>query len=245
MKSRFGISGSELKWIAVITMVIDHFGACILENSVLNVHGNSPLAGVFSEQWDAIYSFDRILRCVGRVAFPLFCFLLVEGFFHTRDVKRYALRLGLFALISEIPFDLAVRGVPFAWSYQNVYFTLLIGLLTIWFMEEKKKQWWLRMAGFFIGCGAAYLLHTDYDVFGVALIALLYLLREQRLVQSVGGALVCLGEEWPAIFAFVLTYFYDGRRGRQSKWFFYWFYPAHLLLYYLIGAYLLPGIWLA
>ncbi|MCD8098448.1 MAG: conjugal transfer protein TraX [Lachnospiraceae bacterium] len=244
MKNRFGISGSELKWIAVITMAIDHLGACILENFVLNGNGNSPLGSIFAGQWGVIHAFDRILRCVGRVSFPLFCFLLVEGFFHTRDVKRYAMRLGLFALLSEIPFDLALRGKAFVWSCQNVYFTLLIGLLTIWFMEGQKERRWLQLPGFLVGCGAAYLLHTDYDVFGIALIAFLYLLREQRLVQSVGGALLCLWEEWSAIFAFALTYLYNGRRGRQSKWFFYCFYPAHLLLYYLIGAYLLPVIWM-
>ena len=118
-----GISGSVLKWFAVITMVIDHFGASVLETYVMNVWGRSPLGNLFSDHWNELLRVDRILRYIGRPAFPIFCFLLVEGFLHTRDVKKYAMRLGIFALISEIPFDLAVRGKFFDWQYQNVYVT--------------------------------------------------------------------------------------------------------------------------
>ncbi|MCI9067722.1 MAG: conjugal transfer protein TraX, partial [Lachnospiraceae bacterium] len=88
MKGKKILNGRTLKWIAVVTMFIDHLGIVL-----------SP--GVSTEVW-------RTMRIVGRIAFPIFCFLLVEGFYHTRDVKKYLLRLGAFALVSELPFDLVV-----------------------------------------------------------------------------------------------------------------------------------------
>ena len=137
MKIKTGISGSVLKWIAVITMAIDHMGAGFLESYVMNAWGGSPIGNTFAGRWNEILSVDQILRYIGRPAFPIFCFLLVQGFLHTRDVKKYAIRLGIFALISEIPFDLALHIRPFHWQNQNVFFTLLLGLLAIWFMQSR------------------------------------------------------------------------------------------------------------
>lgn len=79
---------------------------------------------------------DRVIRKIGRPAFPVFCFFIVEGFCHTRNVKNYAVRLGIFALISEVPFDLAIFGTPFHWGHQNVFFTLFLGLLLIWYLRD-------------------------------------------------------------------------------------------------------------
>lgn len=238
-----GVSGSVLKWIAVVTMAIDHAGACFLEVFALNVWGGSPFGERFTGSFQEILEIDMILRYIGRVAFPIFCFLLVEGFLHTRNVKKYAVRLGIFALISEIPFDLALHLRPFAWENQNVYFTLFLGLLTIWFMKTYGETLPVRIVGLAGGALLAELLHTDYGAFGVGLIAVLYLLRNNRLWQCVLGALCCVWE-YTAPLAFVPVYLYNGERGRQPKWFFYWFYPAHLLLYYVIGMWVLPGIWM-
>ena len=91
-----GISGSTLKIIAIITMLIDHIGAVVIAPVMIQRSGN-----LYME--DDLYGIYSLLRTIGRIAFPIFCFLLVEGFVHTRNVKRYAIRLGLFAIISEIP----------------------------------------------------------------------------------------------------------------------------------------------
>ena len=97
--SREFLNGSNLKWIAMITMLIDHMGYLLLGYGVLWVLPESAIQYV---KWYRIY---WMMRCVGRVAFPVYAFLLTEGIVHTRDWKRYAWRLGIFAFLSEIPFD--------------------------------------------------------------------------------------------------------------------------------------------
>jgi hypothetical protein len=135
------ISGSTLKLIAIITMLIDHTAAVVLEKIIVAGESSNTIA------YDSVLYFIYVLmRMIGRLAFPIFCFLLVEGFLHTRSVRKYAIRLAAFALISEIPFDLALFGEPFYFNYQNVFFTLLIGLLVMIgfkFISEKAadKKW--------------------------------------------------------------------------------------------------------
>ena len=127
MENKKGISGSTLKMIAIVTMVIDHIGAAVLAR-LLMVNGLGELDQTNADaimQWlsanGALYWTYTVMRMIGRVAFPIFCFLLVEGFLHTHDVKKYAMRLGLFALISEIPFDLAFSDKILEFNYQNVF----------------------------------------------------------------------------------------------------------------------------
>jgi ABC-type amino acid transport system permease subunit len=241
MKTKWGISGSTLKWIAIISMAIDHIGAGILEAGLLNAWGTSPLGNFFGAYWQQIYQIDQVLRKIGRPAFPIFCFLLVEGFLHTHDVKKYAIRLGLFALISEIPFDLLLFLKPVDWSHQNVFFTLLLGLLAIWFIDSHGETVLVRIAALGVGMLLGELLRTDYGAFGVGLILVLYVLRKNRFWQCILGALLCVWE-YTAPIAFLFIWFYNGERGRQPKWFFYWFYPVHLFCYYILTAWVLPGL---
>lgn len=245
-----GLSGSALKWLAIVTMFIDHIGACLLEVYVMDIYGNSPYHGFrrFSyEEMMACYQLDRVLRGIGRLAFPIFCFLLVEGFIHTRNVKKYALRLGLFCVISEIPFNLAFQGELLAPYYQNVFFTLLLGLLGIWGCSyfRDKKQWILAILCLLLAAGAAEMLHTDYASFGVLFIELQYLLYNKRVFRTLVGVACLLFyggiEMWGAL-AFLPISFYNGTRGRQPKYFFYIFYPVHLLLLVAVGNWILPAL---
>ena len=107
MKERKGISGSTLKIIAIITMLIDHIGAGVL-GRLLVVRGMNETADLnaWIDANSTLVITYQMMRFVGRLAFPIFCFLLIEGFEHTHDVKKYALRLLSFCLVSEIPFDL-------------------------------------------------------------------------------------------------------------------------------------------
>ncbi len=233
-----GISGSTLKLIAIITMLIDHTGACVIR-AITHLPDIRADAGALAT-WQNIYN---ISRDIGRIAFPIFCFLLVEGFLHTRDVKRYALRLFVFALISEIPFDLALKGGIFVPSYQNVYFTLLIGLLVLygiqWITQNGSRNLLLCVFPIAAGMLLAWAMKTDYSYKGVFLIAILYLLRSSRIYQCIGGV-AAMAWELPAPVAFIPVYFYNGKRGLSLKYFFYWFYPVHLMILWAVKTFLLP-----
>ncbi|MDK2808185.1 MAG: hypothetical protein PWP24_920 [Clostridiales bacterium] len=235
---RFGISGSTLKLIAIVTMLIDHIGAAILE-AMPGFYASMQVRG-------SLYIADRICRATGRIAFPIFCFLLVEGFFHTRSRSKYALRLAVFALVSEIPFDLAFRGQWWYPGYQNVFFTLLIGLIMMIGIQYEREHVLPRLAKgknivalllqtliFVAAAIVAQLLHTDYGMWGIVAIFGMYILRFNRLYQCLVEALYFMSFEFPsAALSFLLLYFYNGKRGISLKYVFYLFYPVHLLVLY-------------
>ena len=236
LSPRCSFSGTALKTIACITMLIDHIGASCIEAGLLLPELET--GEVSGGAWDqlSLFQLDRVLRFTGRLAFPIFCFLLVEGFVHTRDVKKYVRRLFLFALISEVPFDLAFFRTPFALDHQNVYWTLALGVLAMAGLKRLEKEnglpgWQgLVWAG---GCAAlALAANTDYNAIGVIIICALYLTRTNRKWQCLAGALLFMFE-LTAPLAFVLVWFYNGQRGACSplqKKAFYWFYPVHLLV---------------
>lgn len=223
---RCGLSGTALKLIACVTMLIDHIGASCIEAGV-GTAANCPVS---------LLEMDRILRLIGRLAFPIFCFLLVEGFLHTHDGKQYLRRLLLFGAVSEIPFDMAFFRVPFYGGHQNVYWTLALGVIAMAAMQRSQdaagRLTWQGGAAAVACALAAELAATDYGAIGVALIAALYMTRKSRTQQSILGAGMMLFER-TAPLAFVLTWFYNGQRGRcpqWAKWAFYLFYPMHLVV---------------
>ena len=204
VQKRQGLSGTTLKLMACITMLIDHIGASCLEAGLL-----VPLiaSGTFSTD-------------------PAVASLL--------QMDRYVERLFLFGLLSEVPFDMAFFRTPFHWGNQNVYWTLALGVLAMALMQkfqdaEGNIAWKGRLAA--LGCVVlAQLLQTDYGAIGVALIVALYLTRNNRKYQCIIGAVMMLFE-LTAPLAFVLIWFYNGQRGRCPqwvKWAFYGFYPVHL-----------------
>lgn len=226
-----GLSGSALKSIAIITMLIDHIGAAVLARLIIGGNGS-----------EFLYQSYLMLRAIGRISFPIFCFLLVEGFEHTRDRKKYALRLFAFALISEVPFDLAFSSKVLEFEHQNVFFTLFIGLITIMaFHEVEQKVEWnsivraVALVGTMLaGMGLAYLLRTDYDAKGVMCIMALYAFRQIRGAQILAGCIAFGWWEIEALVAFIPIAFYNGKRGWNMKYVFYLFYPLHLLILYVV-----------
>ncbi len=220
------MSGFVLKIIACLTMLVDH------------------AAVVFAADLpDSVYA---LMRCVGRLAFVIFCFFIAEGFVHTRHRLSYALRLGLFALISEIPFDLVCFGRVMDLSQQNVYFTLLLGLLGIWAWDHFKNKN-LSYLGIFclLGCAmVAWMLGADYGAGGVMLIAVMYMLREHKEWQGLGVMAVLIGmtaiSAPTQLFGFggwlLCVAAYNGRRGPRLKYILYLFYPVHLLLLWTIRS---------
>lgn len=233
-----GISGSTIKIIAIVSMLIDHIGAVVVYRYI----GYTIRQGNIAP--NEIYELYHLLRNIGRWGFPIFCFLLVEGFLHTRSVVKYALRLGLFALVSEIPFNLAFSGRVFDPSYQNVFFTLFIGLLVmICFRTVERTNLHIALKALFFllsliaGYYIAVFLCTDYNGIGVCCILVIYFFRNNKSLQLLAGSLAFMWEV-PAPMAFIPIAFYNGKRGLKMKYFFYVFYPVHLLVLYFT-AYLL------
>ena len=207
------LSGFQLKCIAILSMALDHTGAVLFPQEI----------------W---------LRCAGRLAFPIFCFLIVEGFVHTHDVYRYMARMGVFALISEIPYDLAFRGVCLEFAYQNVFFTLLIGIAMMKLLSVT-RLWPEKAAILILAMWLAVVLRTDYNFRGILLIFMLYVFREQKFLAAAAGGLwnfLYTGTvQRYGVFSAVPMLLYNGKPGRRMKYFFYIFYPAHLLILYGIS----------
>lgn len=236
--ARKGISGSTLKLIAIITMLIDHLAAGVLLR-YLQVDWSETGAGIYT-----------LMRGIGRIAFPIFCFLLTEGFVHTGNRRRYALRMAAFALVSEVPFDLVFRGQVLETTYQNVFFTLLIGFCTMAAIDAigRAESAHIRTqiagvavlpmlgqaAAAILGMAFAEALRTDYGARGVMCILVFYVFRKSRLAQIFAGCLAFVWWEPPALLAFCPIALYNGKRGWRIKYFFYLFYPVHLFLLYLL-----------
>ncbi|WP_086312424.1 hypothetical protein A5821_000135 [Enterococcus sp. 7F3_DIV0205] len=242
METPHFLSGSQLKWIAIFAMLLDHTAKIIsfqpsLAMSLPFTSEPDPLA----ESLQAIFP---VFILIGRLAFPIFCFLLVEGFLHTSNTKRYLVRLALFALISEVPYDLAFSHQLIDLRSQNVFFTLLIGLIVIIGLKKLATR---SMATTILSLGLigtgiflAEWLHTDYGGWiGVLLIVVLYLFRDFRLLKCLLGAIILLQNSLFGPIAFFLIYFYNGKRGKQWKYFFYWFYPVHLFVLTSIQQFLI------
>lgn len=245
VQEKKGLCGSTLKLIAVVAMFIDHLGAAVLARVLMYGRMVTLNGGNAVTQWllenEHLYTIYMVMRFIGRIAFPIYCFLMIQGFEHTRDRRKYAFRLGLFAIISEIPFDLAFSGKILEFGYQNVFFTLFIGFLTMWACNTvaQKAEWGkvpkalLSILIVAAGMIIAKLLKTDYDAIGVFCIMVLFFARKNKVQQIVAG---CLAFCWEltAPLAFIPIGFYNGKRGWKMKYFFYIFYPAHLLLLYVI-----------
>ena len=202
LSPRRTFSGTALKTIACITMLVDHIGASCIEAGILTPGLDAGTLSQDTLSAYPLYRLDMVLRFTGRLAFPLFCFLLVEGFVHTHNVKGYLGRLVLFGLLSEVPFDLAFFRTPFYPGAQNVYWTLALAA------------------------------NTDYNAIGVIIICALYLTRADRKRQCLVGAVLFLFElTAPLAFVLVWFYNGQrGACSPLQKKAFYWFYPVHLAL---------------
>lgn len=278
-KKQFGfLSGSFLKIFAIVIMFIDHFAAGFVYPAIITGHMGEWLLkyGIVASPMDIYKGFYLILRGIGRFAFPIFCYLLVEGFMHTRSKTKYAIALSIFGLISEIPFDIALiankaydtldlaaiyeKYQEDIWEYQNVYFTLALGLLGMWAADailKKLKEknmvlaYVISIIPFALAALAAYYMKTDYSAYGIAVILILYYFHDYRPIATI-LAYAFLGitmstkltggmEEW-SFPAFILMNFYNGQRGcikKGFKYFFYIFYPAHLILIFFLRYFIL------
>ena len=233
------LNSNTLRLVAVLLMISDHV-------------------------WATTMSFGNWMTYIGRMAFPIFDFQIAEGFIHTKDFKKYALRLLAFGLVSEIPFNLFYSSRWFNPYHQNVMFTLLLGLLAIRVIDNLKKDISAKNIGksvlwlLLIGIGGT-LGFVDYGFLGVLTVVMFYLCRGYRftpILQLIGMILINIvffeGQvfifevfgktlEIPsqgfAVFALIPIWLYNGKKGKSSKalqYGFYAFYPVHMLILYLI-----------
>lgn len=202
------INSGQLKMLAIILMTIDHVGFVLFPRYT-------------------------ILRKIGRLAFPIFAYLIAEGMYYTRDVKKYLLRLGVFALVSEIPFDYAFRGSYWYPNSQNVFFTLLIGAACIYIYQTAEEKY-MKLSFVVFLSFLAELMSTDYGMLGVWLIFGLYLTRgkwlQTFLVLAVLNILLWDGIQAYATLAFIPLMLYNGEKGNANRSFFYVYYPMHLIV---------------
>ncbi len=233
------INGNTLKVIACIVMLIDHIGAAVF------------LPVLVDKLYPESYSFDQlkfyysIIRNIGRTAFPIFCFLLTEGFIHTKSRLRYSLSLFLFGVISEPFFDLAVAIKENRYSLnfiecfrtnkdvimtkQNVYFTLFLGLMAIWAIDSIRKYMTERLINsefILIACtatgavfmGIAMLIHSDYRAWGVLVVIAFYALKDKPLAACAATLMILChlsAGEIYAVPAFILILLYNKKQGRK------------------------------
>lgn len=219
------LDGTTLKIIAMISMVFDHAG-------------------------DLFFPEVMWPRMIGRLGMPIFAFCIAEGYAHTRDKMKYLRRIGLFALISEIPFDLAFEG-KIGFDHQNIMLTFFLAVLALMLFDrirggadpEGKPPVGRTVLGILTVAaiaGLALLLRADYTVFGVIGVFLFYVLRQKHhlLRVGVGTAFLALtrtvGYYCATGFSFIPLAMYNGKKGKGLKWLFYVFYPGHLLLLALI-----------
>lgn len=231
MENRFKIlSGSALKLIACLAMLSDHLARFYFyrfpwANAVWFTIVGKPL------------SMLQLMRMFGRFAFPIFVFLLVEGFINTRNRKKYGINLFILALLSEIPFNL-MSGGSLLFPKQNVMFTLLMGYLAMCSLEYFKNKPVINIAILLVMFFISRYFQADYKTAGFIFILLMYGLRKNRVIQTI----VCpflLQMKAMVFLSLLLTCLYNGKRGFIKtpliKYCFYAFYPVHMLLLYLIS----------
>lgn len=212
-----GLSGSALKVIALVSMTLDHIAYYRMDKS---------------------FAYDA-MRTVGRMAFPIFAFLLVEGYVHTRSVRKYALSLFIFALVSEIPWWLLNHD-----NTHNIFFTLLFGMVAMEGLNKigYKPLAWCVLIG--VVCGIATFLHVDYEYSGILLVCTFYVCRTHNATKCLLATLFMYTYGviglWLGL-AVILCY--NGQRGfikgQYAKYIFYAYYPLHLLWIMLFGLYLI------
>ena len=219
------LSNFDLKLIAIITMTIDHIGV------------------VFGTP------FYNLLRSVGRLSFPIFAFLLTEGYVHTKSFSKYFLRLLVLAVISEVIYDYVFFDSFIYIDANNIFFTLALGLLTLFLLDKSKgliKRYFKDKVDLVIILPITYLLiivimglmgeflNFSYGMLGILVISFFYLFKDNfaLIVISVSLPTLILGEgmQYFSLFSLILIYFYNKKLGKKSKLFFYLYYPLHILV---------------
>lgn len=241
-RREIGFSHNALIIIAMFTMFLDHFALTIIQNSKLFGYDAGLYASAISipegKKWLTIYS---VLRTIGRISFPIYSFLIVEGFRKSNNVFKYILRVFILAIISEIPYDMMVFNHLYSFEVQNVLFTYVVALIMLSIMRVMSD--WpvvLTIIPAIIAQMIVLFLKTDYKEWGILLIYVLYIFRNDLnvkcLLTLIITAIMTAGKYYGfGIVSVFFIFFYDGTKGYLNlKRIHYLFYPIHMLILFLI-----------
>ena len=239
-KREIGFSHNALVIIAMFTMFLDHFALMIIQNGKLFGYDPGLYAAAIAlpegGKWLTIY---KVLRCIGRISFPIYCFLIVEGFRKTSNVFKYFFRILTLAIISEIPYDLMVFNRFISFEVQNVLFTYVVALLMLSAIKKMSSlpQFLTVVPAILAGMITCFF-KTDYCGWGILIIYIMYMFRHDLNVKClliIFITVIMTIEKYYAVGALSVffIYFYDGSKGYISiKKFHYLFYPLHMLILY-------------
>ena len=223
IQKNFQLNSAQMKYIAFVSMFIDHFNKAIITPKL---NYQQPLVFISS-----------LFDIIGRIAFPIFAFMIVEGFYKTNSKWKYLRNLLIFAVISEIPYDMFQSKVFINNRSQNIMWALALGLFTLIIVDKlkekiKNKYIWIFISVIIVAINAilATLLSFDYDYYSIIIIFILYIFYDKRFVGSLLSYLVIIKEVY-AILGFAIINLYNGEKGRQNKLFNYLFYPVHLFIF--------------
>lgn len=237
-----------------------------IETTSFSLHIMAMLFMLCDHVWGTLLTGHEWLTCIGRLTFPIFAFMIVEGYFHTKDLKKYVRRLLLFAILSELPFNLAIGGTAFYPLHQNVLWSFLISIGLIHMLEKartRQKIWLQVLAGvgaLLLACVLGLVTFVDYYHAGILTVLAFYFFRGRKWWQCLGqflclwwinlellGGLVyhvsvfhmdlAIHQQGLALLALIPIWLYRGKQGPHSKalqYLYYGFYPAHLLILWLI-----------
>lgn len=251
-KIKIKLDGSVLRIIATIAMLIDHIALMIVGNGIL--YGYRPdihevaLATPEGKNWYILYV---IMRSIGRLAFPMFCFLLVEGFIHTKNLFKYILRLIVLAIISEIPYNLVCGNAVLYFEKQNTIFTFVLALFMLLIVKKIDVIRDERICNIIktiivaIVSGISYALHLDYCISGIILIFCIYFFRNDKNLQMMSvfiiSFLISFVEPGASLRYFgvgalstLILFLYNDKVGflYRYRWIYYLLYPLHLIILY-------------
>ena len=232
-----------------------------LETTSFSLHIMAMVFMLCDHLWGTIVPGADWLTCIGRLTFPIFAFMIVEGYFHTKNLKKYVCRLFVFAILSEIPFNLAMGSRIFYPVHQNVLWSFLISIgLIHWNEKVKEKQLWKRvvigLASIGIGYVAGLITFVDFYHAGILTVLVFYFFKDRKWwcylgqllclwyinFEMLGGLLYevhifgethFIARQGIAVLALIPIWLYKGRQGYHSRmlqYFYYAFYPLHLLI---------------
>ena len=221
------MSSFTLKIIALLSMLCDHLGYTIL--------------GQFS-----------FMNYIGRIAFPVFAFCITEGYVHTKNIKKYFLRLGILAIISQIPYML-FESTFLNHINLNIIFTLILGLFTILLYDKSKNKLLGLILTILLGCFAQFF-YFDYGWFGIAIIFIFYIFKDNKPFMNLSFILATFANYYymflrTSRFEYIFIIFfaclslipinlYNGKKGRNAKYLLYIFYPLHFIVLYLVSTFI-------